>query len=250
MNQEKVELSQMYSYVLGNYHSDFWAFDMPFMFEDHEHATAVLEGPIGEKVLSDLSEKSDIRGLAFTYSGGFKCIPTKNNIATLSDFKGQKIRTSNSPVSQDIFKSIGAEPVLGDIEDMVKEGLAGTYAGGESTYVRIQQSQQQQAFPTVVDAQHSLLLTSIITSDKFWASLDEKTKAIFKEAALNAARAERQHSVSLGEQVKQECAARDIQVVDLDAETKNAFKQSTEWLYAKYSDMFTPGLLDQMKQAR
>ena len=44
----KIEMSQVQVYQLGIWYTpEFFALEMPYLFKDHEHATRVLEGPIG-----------------------------------------------------------------------------------------------------------------------------------------------------------------------------------------------------------
>lgn len=248
MEQGQVELSQMYTYVLGEYVNDFWALDMPYLFKDHDHADKVFEGAIGQHMLDQLAAKSHVRGLSFTYSGGYKCLPSKKPITTIEDFKGTRIRTSNNPVSQDIFRSVGAEPIKDDIENMTKSGLENRYEAGESTYVRIFESEQHKPFPNVVDAEHALLITSIIVADGFWQDLDPAVQSIFSTAAINAGRAERTESIELNDSIKDDCPEQGVSVYVMDEKQRERFRQATAWMYEKYDHMFTPGLIDSIKQ--
>ena len=86
MEAGKIEMSQMYTtWLAERYEHDMLALEMPFIFEDHEHATRVLEGEVGEFLLDKITEKSNIRGMAFTYSGGFRNVLSTKNITTLKD---------------------------------------------------------------------------------------------------------------------------------------------------------------------
>ena len=86
MEAGKIEMSQIYTtWLAERYDHDMAALDMPFIFEDHEHAARVLEGEVGEFLLDKITEKSNIRGMAFTYSGGFRNVLSTKNITTLKD---------------------------------------------------------------------------------------------------------------------------------------------------------------------
>ena len=86
MDAGKIEMSQIYTtWLAERYDHDMAALDMPFIFEDHEHAARVLEGEVGEFLLDKITEKSNVRGLAFTYSGGFRNVLSTKNITTLKD---------------------------------------------------------------------------------------------------------------------------------------------------------------------
>ena len=86
LDQGMLEMSQLHITELARWHSpEFWALEMPFIFEDHDHASRVLEGPVGEGLLEKITEKSNVRGMAFTYSGGFRNIIANKKVSTLSD---------------------------------------------------------------------------------------------------------------------------------------------------------------------
>lgn len=244
-----VELSQMYTFILGRYHKDLMAIDMPYMFTDHDHADRVFEGQIGEELLAGLGEKSPVRGLAFTYSGGYKCIPSNVAIRTMEDFRGKRIRTSNNPVNQDIFRVLGAEPVDVPIEELADAGRAGHVDGGESSYIRIISSGQDKAFNAVIDAEHSMLATSIIVSNKFWKTLDAETQKIFREAAINTARIERIDSVANVPGEKAKCEESNMTLYEITGAEREKIKQATSVLYEKYKDFFANDLLNRMKNA-
>jgi hypothetical protein len=84
MEAGKIEMSQMYTtWLAEKIDPDMLALEMPFIFEDHDHATRVLEGEVGETLLDKITEKSNVRGMAFTYSGGFRNVITNKKISTL-----------------------------------------------------------------------------------------------------------------------------------------------------------------------
>ena len=46
----QVEMSQTQVAIIGGHYSDFHALDLPFLFEDHDHVSRTLEGPIGQQL--------------------------------------------------------------------------------------------------------------------------------------------------------------------------------------------------------
>jgi TRAP-type C4-dicarboxylate transport system substrate-binding protein len=86
MDQGKIEMSQMYTtWLAEDIEHDMLSLEMPFIFNDHDHATRVLEGPVGEELLEKITKKSNVRGMAFTYSGGFRNIIANKKVSTLKD---------------------------------------------------------------------------------------------------------------------------------------------------------------------
>ena len=54
LNTGKLEISQMYTHCLGLYAKDMKALDLPFLFNDDDHAARVLDGRIGQNILRGL----------------------------------------------------------------------------------------------------------------------------------------------------------------------------------------------------
>jgi len=248
MAEDKLEMSQMYTYVLSKFNKDLNALDMPFLFRDHDHAARVFEGPIGQQLLSGYSkEGSKITGMAFTYSGGFRNVPLNKEISSLSELAGVKVRVSNNPVSHDTFKKLGAIPVTMEIEEFTNGVKDGKIDGGESSWPRIYGSQQNTVSKTILNSEHSLLLTNIIINTDFLASLSPELQAVMKEAAVEAARFERAISVADVEPTTARAINDGIKVVNLSAEDESAFRKIAAEMFDQYHDYFSPGLLNNIK---
>ena len=248
MEAGEIEMSQMYTSTLGRkHHRDMWALDMPFLFRDHDHAQKVLEGEIGQSLLAGLNEKTNVHGLAFTYSGGFRMIPANVVIDKIEDFKGQPLRCNMSPIATETFIAVGADPHQIELEE-INEGVQdGRIVGGESTYPRIYGLKQNEHMSVINDAEHSLFLTSILVAKDFWDTLDDDIKEKVEYASFDAARSERQESVEDISVVKARCMDDDIAVHTMAVEERVKFQKATEYLYDKFEDMFSVGLLNKIK---
>jgi len=250
MESGEIEMSQMYTSTLGRkHHRDMWALDMPFLFRDHDHAQKVLEGEIGQSLLAGLNEKTNVHGLAFTYSGGFRMIPANVVIDKIEDFKGQPLRCNMSPIATETFIAVGADPHQIELEE-INEGVQdGRIVGGESTYPRFYGLKQNEHMSVINDAEHSLFLTSILVAKDFWNTLDDDIKEKVEYASFDAARSERQESVEDISVVKARCVDDDIAVHTMAVEERIKFQKATEYLYEKFEDMFSVGLLNKIKAA-
>jgi TRAP-type C4-dicarboxylate transport system substrate-binding protein len=247
MERGAIEMSQMYTTWLGErYSNDMRVLDLPFLFRDHDHAAAVLDGEIGAGLLAGLDRKG-VKGLAFTYSGGFRMIPAVRAIHGVADFAGLRIRSNRSPVAVDTLKALGAEPVVMELEDISAAVQSGDIVGGESTYPRFYGLGQNEVCDVINDTGHSLFLTSIITSRQFWDSLEPRLQAIIRGAAANAARFERFESVEDIAAVQKRCADEGIEVIRLPADELARFKAATACVYEKYEPQFG-GLVARIRQ--
>ena len=244
-----VQMSQMYTTTLGQLSQDMFVLDLPFLFEGHDHAERVLDGAVGQQLFAKLAEESNVKGLAFTYSGGFRIIPATEAVENLESLRGMRVRVPASPVAKDTFEAIGAVPVEMAIEELAGALAAKSVDAGESTYPRIYGMQQAQHAASIAHSEHSLFLTSLIINKTLWNSLDTATQQVFADAALSAAKIERQESIEDIALTQARAVTEGINVVHFSAEDKAAFKAATAPLHAKYDGIFTKGLIGQIKSA-
>jgi TRAP-type C4-dicarboxylate transport system substrate-binding protein len=247
MDDGRIEMSQMYTYVLSKYNNDLDALDLPFLFRDHDHAAKVFEGEIGESLLAGYSRNSNIQGMAFTYSGGFMNMPVNRQITSLSEMAGVNVRVSNSPVASATWSALGANPVVMDVERVTDGIREGSIDAGESSWPRIYACQQNEVAETILEPNHRLLLTNIIINKDFMAGLSTELQSVLKQAALEAGRYERAVAVAEVEPTKARCEQDGIPVVQLSKEDLALFRKTSEKVYAQFADAFTPGLVNSIR---
>ena len=249
LDSGKIEMSQTYTITLGKVNKDFFALDLPFLFKDHAHASRVFEGAVGKQLLDSLQESKKIKGLAFTYSGGFRIIPGNEPVSKIEDLRGMKVRTSFSPVAIDTFKALGADVVPMELEELTDNLGTATVAVGESTYPRVYALGQNKVSNVVNHTEHSLFLTSILVGSSFWATLDSNLQQVLTDAALVAARHERELSIQDVQLVQARCEHDGIEVIKMSATEQARFAEATQVVYNKYADYFTNGLVDSIKKS-
>lgn len=248
LDQGKIEMSQTYTITLGKINKDFFALDLPFLFKDHDHAGRIFEGEIGASLLDSLQESKKVKGLAFTYSGGFRIIPGNETVAKIEDLRGVKVRTSHSPVAIETFKTLGADVVPMELEEL-SEGLAqADVAVGESTYPRVYALGHDKVSKVINHTEHSLFLTSILIGTDFWNTLSPELQAIVSDAAKAAARHERALSIEDVALVQARAEADGIEVVKMSAEEQARFAEATKVVYSKFENYFSAGLVDSIKK--
>lgn len=249
MESGKIEMSQMYTtWLAEKYEQDFLVFDLPFLFKDHDHATRVLEGNIGETLLAKLTDKSNVRGLSFTYSGGFRQMISNKRVSTLEELAGTPVRSNRNPVAQATISALGMKPVVAEVEDLRQVVVDGEAEGGETNYPRVYPLRQNEVTKTVIDTGHSLFLTSMIIGDRFWDSLSPAVQDVIKQAAVLAGREERSETIRDGARAEQRLVEEEgANIVKWTQEQREAAKIALSGVYDQFSDTFTPGLVDSVR---
>lgn len=245
-----IDMATVYASSLGRIDPDMYALTMPFLFDSDEQARATIDGPVGQHMLAKVANNSGIRGLAFTYSGGFRIVPSNRSIESIGDFASMSIGCGNNPVAVETFRAVGATPVPMYIEDLESNLKLGRVDGGETTYTRFFVLGHDRQTTHINDNAHSLFLTSLIINQQLWLSLGERVQGIFARAAMRAAQIERDHSLADNVVIQKRAAEQGIPTVRMTAPEKARFVTETKTLYNKFNTYFSAGLLDQLSQGK
>lgn len=252
MDQGRIEMSQLYStWMAEKYVQDLLAFEMPFIFQDHDHATRVLEGEVGENLLAQVLEKSQnkIRALSYTYSGGFRCAIMNEKVSTLDQLVNKKIRSNRNPVAQALWKSVGADPYVCEIEEVTQAFEQDAITGADTVYSRVYPLNQDQYTKSVIDSRHTLFLTTMLISEPFWNTLSDEVRAVIKRAAIEAGRKERAETIRDGQEAREQLIRDGADIVELSEEDRQTFRARAQKVYDEFQDFFPPGLIDSIRRA-
>ncbi len=245
----ELEMSQTYTTVLGQLHERLWALDLPFLFASHDHAASVLDGEIGHEFLDGLRDHG-LRGLAFTYSGGYRILSSvERSIHGIDDIAGLRIRTSANPVVVDLFERLGAMPRPAALWEIPELTARGEIDAAESTWPRYWDMGHRGSQPVVADTGHSLFLTALVVNETFFAGLPERLRAVVASAALRVARFERRKSVRDGDAAKAEAIGSGMTVTDLDSAERARFVAAARATRERFLPTFGAELIERIEAA-
>ena len=105
--------------------------DTPFLFNNAEEADAILDGPIGQKVMDKLQEKGLV-GLVYWENGFRNLTNSKHAVKEPEDAAGLKIRTMENPVHMEAFSKIGILPTPMAFPELFTALQQGTVDGQEN----------------------------------------------------------------------------------------------------------------------
>lgn len=233
------ELSQTQVNIVGSYlKDDYSALDLPFLFNDHDHVTRVLDGAIGDRMGEELAQTANIRGLGFTYSGGYRVIGSNKEITNLNDLGNLTFLTTTGP-SKYLFDELGVDPIdkaeasPSDHGDIQEDGGA-----IETTYLRFTGKH-------VLKTDHSIFMTTILTGSKFFDSLTPEQQEAFKTAAKTVAKVERIWSVDDAAKYEKEATDNGITIVSLSEEDKARLRHASKQSYKQLMKMkINPVIVD------
>ncbi|PPE71581.1 TRAP transporter substrate-binding protein [Caldimonas thermodepolymerans] len=190
--------------------------DTPFLFNNAEEADAVLDGPVGQKVMDKLQDKGLV-GLVYWENGFRNLTNNKQPIAKLEDLNGVKLRVMQNNVFLDSFKALGANAVPLPFSELFTALETRAVDGQENPYNTILSSKfyEVQKYLTVTNHVYSPWIVTV--SKKWWDGLSKDEQKILLDAAKKSRDFERKDTREEAARALAELKAKGMQVTELSA---------------------------------
>jgi len=157
--------------------------DTPFLFNNSKEADAILDGPIGKKVIDKLPEKGLV-GLVYWENGFRNLTNSKRPVQKFEDFEGIKLRVMQNNVFLESFRSLGANAVPMPFSELFTALETRTVDGQENPYNTILSSKfyEVQKYLSVTNHVYSPWIVTV--SKKWWDQLSKDEQKILRDAAV------------------------------------------------------------------
>ena len=156
--------------------------DTPFLFNNVKEADAVLDGPVGQKVMAKLQDKGLV-GLAYWENGFRNLTNTKRPVTKVEDLDGIKLRVMQNTVFLDSFKMLGANAVPLPFSELFSALETKTVDGQENPYNTILSSKfyEVQKYLSITNHVYSPWIVTV--SKKWWDGLSKDEQKVLLDAA-------------------------------------------------------------------
>ncbi len=184
-----VEFTRVHSSPLAEFNKQFSVFSLPYIFDNETHMWKFLEGEMGEKMLNNLAS-SRMQGLAY-YDNGARSLYTKNNITSLNDIKGMKIRVQQNKVTMEMISALGANPTPMPYGEVFSGLQTGVIDAAENNFPSYFTSNHYQAAKYCLLDKHQRAPEVLLMSKQVWDKMSNEDKKVLKQAALEAGQYQR-----------------------------------------------------------
>ena len=169
------------------------AIQMPYLYKNADHMWAVLNGEIGQKMLSEVQASgSGLVGLCW-YDAGARSYYTNKPVTCVADMKGLKIRMQNNRMMVAMTNVLGGVGVTGIGPNEVYSAITqGTIDGAENNWPTYQNMGDYEAAPYYVLDKHTMVPEILLASEAVLDDLDEADVEIIKACARETQEFEKQ----------------------------------------------------------
>lgn len=227
---------------------EFNLWDMPFLFRSPEHAHRVMDGEIGTELKEIIAKKGFV--LFDFWDNGFRQLSTnKNELILPKDIAGQKFRINTSKVIEEQFRAVQAIPQVINFGEVYSALQQGVVDGSENALSNFYYSKFYEVQKFLTISNHSYSGYLVIGSEKFMKSLPDDLKEVIYTAMAEATKFEReltaQNEANLLQKIKDDKSIK-TKIYELNEEEKRAWQEAMKPVYAHFSNMVSPELIQRV----
>lgn len=238
-----IDMTLVSTAPLSGFSDSFLLVDLPFIFTSREHAYAVLDGEIGQKMFADLEGKG-IKGLVY-FENGFRNITnSKHPIVHPEDLKGVKIRTMENPIHIDAFRALGANPTPIAFGELFTALQQKTVDAQENPLALIYSSKFHEVQNYLSLTGHFYAPASLLMNEDQWNSLSAEDQELLMQCAHEAKDWQRAAVRAMDEDVLEKFKEAGLQVSEVDP---FEWQKAMEPVYEKWQDTIGKDLIEQVK---
>lgn len=244
MSIDSIDMGIASTGPIGGFVDDYFLFDMPYLFDDHDHAHAVLDSEIGEDLAQTLEDTANVKLLAWMENGFRHETNSVRAIESPEDLQGIDHRTQESEVQVDTWRALGTNA---------------TPMAWPEVYTALQQGvmdSQENPLPTIYDVsfyevqdylamtQHVYSPAPLMMSNARYESLSDADRQAIEEAAAHALPIQREASIEQEEEMMQSLVDEGMELTEPDLEP---FREAVEPVYDKWASEIGEEVIDEIR---
>ncbi len=185
-----IDITKASAAVVENFVDVYQVLGLPYLFRDKQHQFRVLDGPIGDDLLSS-GERFWLIGLGF-YDSGSRSFYTKDKpILVPDDLKGMNIRTQESPTAMAVVNLLGGSATPLSFGELYTALQAGVVDGAENNPPSFYLTRHYEVCKYYSIDEHTSIPDVVLISTMTWKSLSGQEKEWMQEAMFESERYQR-----------------------------------------------------------
>ena len=237
-----LDLVSLNSGILASQVKEFGVYDFPFMFANSKEADAVVDGSFG-KMMHDKLEAKGIVGLAYWELGFRNITNSRRPINKVEDIAGLKLRVIPNAINVDWVKALGANPTPLPFPEVYAALDQKAIDGQENPVTVINANKFYEVQKYLAITNHQYNPQSVIMSKKVWDGLGAANQKIVRDAAHEAAKAQRQAAREQSGSALDNLKKNGMQVTELAPAELAKFQAAMKPVVAKHSETVGPDVV-------
>src|SRR5699024_2547964 len=230
-----IDLARVNGVPLTEFNDNIGVFNLPFLFDSDEDKWEIWDGDVGEEILDSFLE-NDMIGLAYYDNGERFFYNNDHPVEELEDMEGLKIRVQESELAIDTVEALGASATPMDYSEVYNSLQTGVIDGAENNMASFYDVSHHEVADYVSLPGYQTVPEVVIGSKKLWDDLDEEDQKIFKEAAKESEKTEKEEWDKLEDESEEKVKEHGNEITEVKDIDK--WEEAVQPVYDKHGDQY------------
>lgn len=223
--------------------------DLPYIFQNREHAYKVLDGEIGREIFKKAEDQEGYYVLA-SFEGGFRqSINSVHTIVDLSGYSKLKFRVPESKVYLGLYEKLGAIPTAMAMGELFTALQNGTVDGMESPIATIASNRYYEAAKYLTIDNHIYAANPILISKKAMDQFPEPVQQMLYDTCREACEWERVRSAEEEDKLIEEMKAAGVEVTELSDDALQEIIRSVKPMWDDFAGTVGADMIEKVAGA-
>ncbi|MDW3212008.1 MAG: TRAP transporter substrate-binding protein [Reichenbachiella sp.] len=225
-----LDMTKVSAGSMENFVPEFKVLTLPYLFSDSTHTWNVLQGEIGENLLSK-GDQYRLRGLCFYDAGSRSFYSKEAPINSPKNLEGLKVRVMNSQSAFNMVNALGGSPTPVSFGELYTALQQGVVDAAENNAPSFYTSRHYEICKHYSIDQHTTVPDVLIVSTYLWDKLNEQERKWLQQAADQSVEYQKQVWAS---SVQESLAAVQKAGVKIYHPEKGPFQEKVAKLYDEF----------------
>lgn len=227
-----LDMTKSSSSVIEQFAPSYRVLGLPYLFRDQDHMYKVLEGAIGQRLLTDAVDYK-LQGITFFDAGSRSFYTKEKPILVPADLVGMKIRVQESIMAFRMVSALGGSPTpisWGELYTALQQGVVD---GAENNPPSFYISRQYEVCKFYSLDEHTSVPDVLLMSTVLWNTLTPEQQTIIMQAAAEAAELQKVLWKEASDYALEQVQAAGVQIFYPD---KSLFSAKVSEVYESFRD--------------
>ncbi|MDT8861009.1 TRAP transporter substrate-binding protein DctP [Alkalihalobacillus sp. MEB130] len=229
---------------MSSFVSELALLDLPYLFENHEHAHEVLDSEIGTELADKFEAATNIKVLGWMENGFRTLINSSHPVETVEDLKGLKLRVQENELQIDTFRELGANPTPMAWPEVFTGMQQGVIDGFSNPYSVIKDGKFEEVGQFISTIQETYSAMPLLMSKAKFDSLSNEHQDAIIEAAKIAVPYQREQAAKMEAEIAEEYKEMGVTITTPDLA---GMKEAVEPIFEKWAPQFGEELVEMIR---
>lgn len=218
---------------------------LPFAFDSREDAFNLIDGNIGQLLNEKLAERGFV-ALGYMELGFRHVTNNQRPLETIDDFRALKIRLQPNQTHLDTFRTIRANPVSMDVNEVYGALQQGVLDGQENPYSIISTRRLDEVQDHLSDTGHFYDFIVVLANRNAFNRLSDEQQQAVRDAMAEAVAWQRQTAAEEDAAARASLIERGMQFTPISDETRAALREASRSVVDDLRDRVGAEIVDQV----